>query len=139
MVPGRQEVGGETRVIKCHGDDLVEVLVKDRFGMSVAVVLNSKQVFTVHLWMKLLKKKWLKHVEMISILNREDFDKNIKKADRIVNLLYIKILSKKINALKNKQPLSCAKGKGGAGYYKTTIVLHRILQTKSNRNFWCSL
>ena len=57
MVPGRQKVGGETRVIKCHGDDLVKVLVKDRLGMSVSVVLDSKQVFTIHLWTKLLIDK----------------------------------------------------------------------------------
>ena len=49
-------MGGETGVIERHCDDFMEVFVEDGLGMSVSVVLNREQIFTIDLWTKLLIK-----------------------------------------------------------------------------------
>ena len=52
-------MGGETRVVKCHCDDFVQVFVEDGLRMSVTIILYCEQIFTIYLLTKLFIKKQL--------------------------------------------------------------------------------
>ena len=53
VVPGRQEVGGEARVVKCRCNYFMKILVENSFSMSITIILYSKQIFAIYLSTKM--------------------------------------------------------------------------------------